>query len=1130
MKEEKSKPGKVDGLRRRTEELLRKKKAQKAQDTAGMETFALAHEQQVHQTKLEMQDEELKHAHAEAEDALNKYTELYDFAPAGYFTLDKYGILIEVNLAGASLLGVERSSLINRYFHLFIKPEYLPAFNTFCNKMIETDTKQMCEIELVKTNASTVCVRLEGIVTAGGREKQFRVVAIDITAQRHANEEMYLLQTITFALNVSENLHDALVIALHKICNFTGWVYGEAWRPGSDGEFLERDRAYYSAIEGLEKFSAYTEGFTFAKGSGLPGRAWAEKQPVWVQNVTLEPTCLCASIARETGLKTGIAFPIITNNEVVAIIVFYHVKVEERNERLIKLILSVLSQIGLIFNRIKAEETLRRSETYLAVAQRIAHLGSWVWNIGKNELWWSEEIYCIFGVEWKGFIPTFEKFSNAIHPDDREFVQLSIHKAVHEGMPYNIEFRVVRPDGSERVLHSQGEVTYDAGGKPTQMSGTVLDITNIRKTEKLFRESEEKYRSLVESVPCGIQENDLSGTITYSNKAHHAILGYLQGELVGKKIWDLPACDTDKEMLKAYFMQLVNDQPEPTPYFGKNRAKDGKIVDVQVNWVYERDAQGRLIGFVSVITDITERKRMEELIQKEKDKSQKYLDIAAVIFLVLDTTGKTMLINKKGCEILGYTEREIIGKKWIDSFISQKSRDKIIKDFVKVMQDEIEPFEYYETSMITKSGEERIVAWHSTLLRDEKSNIIGTLSSGVDITNLKRLEKEREKLREQLYHAQNLASVGKLAGGVAHNFNNLLTVIIGYASMLLTEIRENDPLRYYLQKILKSSKTAASLTQDLLAFSREQSLCPEPVNLNEIVKESKALLTKLIREDIKLEVMLSARNCIVMVDSYQIGNVLMNLATNARDAMPKGGLLTISTDVVEMDKTFVRAHGYGEIGEYARISVSDTGMGMDEDTKSRIFEPFFTTKEVGKGTGLGLASVYGIVKQHNGYIEVDSAPGKGTIFKIYLPLIESKDEQAITEVNAAASRDGTKTILLAEDDSDVRELTRIVLERNGYEVIEATDGEDALEKFRKNKDGINLLVFDLIMPGKSGKEAYDAIKRIRPDMKVLFMSGYSDDILCKRNIIDRGLDYVLKPVSPAEILEKVRNILDKPRA
>lgn len=521
----------------------------------------------------------------------------------------------------------------------------------------------------------------------------------------------------------------------------------------------------------------------------------------------------------------------------------------------------------------------------------------------------------------------------------------------------------------------------------------------IVKTEKLLRESEEKYRSLVESVPYGIQENDLSGTITYSNKAHHAILGYPQGELVGKKIWDMHAYDSDKEALKEYFMKLVNDQPEPTPYFGKNRAKDGEIVDVQVNWAYERDAQGRLIGFVSVITDIT---------------------------------------------------------------------------------------------------------------------------------NLKRLEKEREKLREQLYHAQNLASIGKLAGGVAHNFNNLLTVIMGYASMLLTEIRENDPLRDYVQRILKSSNTAASLTQDLLAFCREQPICPEPVNLNEIVKESETLLAKLIREDIKLEVMLSARNCIVMVDSYQIGNVLMNLATNARDAMPKGGLLTISTDVVEMDKTFVKAHGYGEIGKYALISVSDTGMGMDEDTKSRIFEPFFTTKEVGKGTGLGLASVYGIVKQHNGYIEVDSAPGKGTTFKIYLPLIESKDGQAITEVNAAASGDGTETILLAEDDSDVRELTKIVLERNGYEVIEATDGEDALEKFRKNKDVINLLVFDLIMPGKSGKEAYDAIKRIRPDMKVLFMSGYSDDILCKRNIIDRGLDYVLKPVSPTEILEKVRNILDKP--
>ncbi|MBI2470692.1 MAG: PAS domain S-box protein [Planctomycetes bacterium] len=904
MKEEKSKPDKVDGPQHRTEESLSKKKTQKAQDMAGMETYALAHEQQTHQTKLEMQNEEPKHAHAEAEDALNKYTELYDFAPVGYFTLDKHGILIEANLAGASLLGVERSSLINRYFHLFIKPEYLPAFNTFRNKMVETDTKQTCEIELVKTNASTVCVRLEGIVTAGGKGKQFRVAAIDITAQRHANEEIYLLQTITFALNVSENLHDALVIALHKICNFTGWVYGEAWRSGSDGEFLERDHAYYSAIEGLEKFIAYTEGLTFAKGSGLPGRAWAEKQPVWVQNATLEPTCLCASFAREAGLKTGIAFPIITNNEVVAVIVFYHVKVEERNERLIKLILSVLSQIGSIFNRIKAEETLRRSEAY-------------------------------------------------------------------------------------------------------------LDITGIRKTEKLLRESEEKYRSLVESVPYGLQENDLSGTITYSNKAHHAILGYPQGELVGKKIWDLPAYDTDKEMLKAYFMKLVNDQPEPTPYFGKNLTKDGRLVDVQVHWTYKRDEQGRLAGFVSVITDITERKRMEEALQRNEEKFRQLAEYVQECFWITSSDIHEIIYVSPAYEkIWGRTCKSLYEnpEDWINA-VHPDDHVRIQASFLELMKHGNFNEEY---RIARPDGTIRWIYDRAFPIKDKSGNVCRVVGIAEDITERKRMESEHQKLREQLYHAQNLASVGKLAGGVAHNFNNLLTVIMGYASILLTEIREKDPLRDYVQRILKSSETAASLTQDLLAFSREQPICPEPVNLNEIVIESQTLLAKLIREDIKLEVMLSARNCIVMVDSCQIVNVLMNLATNARDAMPKGGLLTINTDVVEMDKTFVKARGYGEVGEYALISVSDTGMGMDEDTKSRIFEPFFTTKEVGKGMGLGLASVYGIVKQHNGYIEVDSAPGKGTTFKIYLPLIESKDEQAITEVNASASRDGTETILLLE--------------------------------------------------------------------------------------------------------------------
>src|SRR3989338_2139379 len=309
-------------------------------------------------------------------------------------------------------------------------------------------------------------------------------------------------------------------------------------------------------------------------------------------------------------------------------------------------------------------------------------------------------------------------------------------------------------------------------------------------------------------------------------------------------------------------------------------------------------------------------------------------------------------------------------------------------------------------------------------------------------------------------------------------------------------------------------------------FSRKQPSNLEPINLNEIVKEAESILVRVIREDIKLRAVLTDKKCIVMADSNQIEQVLTNLATNARDAMPNGGSLTISTDIMEMDDAFIKAHGYGVKGMYALISVSDTGIGMDEITKERIFEPFFTTKGVGKGTGLGLAIVYGINKQHNGYINVYSEPGKGTTFRIYLPLVEAEVERKKPEAHII-HKGGTETILVAEDEEDVRELTKIVLEGHGYTVIEAVDGEDAIDKFKENKDKIHLLLFDVIMPNKNGREAYDAIKEIRPGIKALFMSGYSGDIVYRKDILGNGLHLIAKPVSPTELLKRVREALDK---
>ena len=389
----------------------------------------------------------------------------------------------------------------------------------------------------------------------------------------------------------------------------------------------------------------------------------------------------------------------------------------------------------------------------------------------------------------------------------------------------------------------------------------------------------------------------------------------------------------------------------------------------------------------------------------------------------------------------------------------------------------------------------------------------------------KRMEEEQNALREQLYHSQKLESVGTLAGGIAHDFNNILAIIIGYGNLLEKSVGKNNPSQIYIQKILKSAERATHLTQGLLAFSRKQGGCQKPISISRILLAVNNLLLRLIGENIVLDIVPAKEDCVVMADCGQMEQVLINLATNARDAMPNGGKLIIRADIVELGSEFIRTHGYGEIGAYARISVTDTGIGMDKETQRRIFQPFFTTKEVGKGTGLGLSIVYGIAKQHGGYINVESEPGKGATFRIYLPLAKSTVEEG-KQISLPAYLNGTEMILLAEDEEEVRNLAKSLLEEAGYKVIAAVNGYDTINKFMENKDNINLLLLDVIMPTKNGREAYEEIRKIRPDIKALFMSGYSESVIHQNTIIKEGLHFISKPFSQTTLLKKVREILD----
>lgn len=404
-------------------------------------------------------------------------------------------------------------------------------------------------------------------------------------------------------------------------------------------------------------------------------------------------------------------------------------------------------------------------------------------------------------------------------------------------------------------------------------------------------------------------------------------------------------------------------------------------------------------------------------------------------------------------------------------------------------------------------------------MKDTSGKIVSVIETVRDVT-------EKKHLEEQLQHAQKMESIGHLASGVAHDFNNFLTAIIGCGTLLDMKLAKNSPLREYTNAILSTSERAAQLTRSLLTFSRKQAVNPIPMNLNEVMTVIWKLLQKLVGEEIKLNLTLSEQILTIMADSGQIIQVVMNLVTNARDAMPDMGTLTISTESVYLDEEFIRLYGYGEPGTYALLSVTDTGVGMDKKVRKRIFEPFFTTKEEGLGTGLGLSIVYGIIKQHNGYVHVYSEPGKGTTFKIYLPLLTAEAAEDKAE-KVSLPKGGAETILLAEDDAPARNIVRKVLEGYGYQVIEAKNGNDAVNQFRKNADQIDLLLFDLMMPRKNGWEAFQEIMKIKPDAKVLFMSGYSADFIRAKGIPRTIGNYLAKPIVPLELFRKVLEVLDK---
>jgi PAS domain S-box-containing protein len=694
-------------------------------------------------------------------------------------------------------------------------------------------------------------------------------------------------------------------------------------------------------------------------------------------------------------------------------------------------------------------------------------------------------------------------------PEYREAFK-TITREVFQGKSGTLTFEMMGIKGRRLWLETHAVPLRNDKDEIIALLGITRDVTAGKQTEEVLKKERDFTAAVLETVGAMVLVLDRGGKIVRFNRTCEEVSGYKVQEVLGKHVWDFLLSPDQVEPVKQVFKNLVSGM-FPNKYENYWMTKDGGKRLIAWSNTALLAPDGSVEFVIPTGIDITERKRADEALLQEKRFSDAIIDSLPGAFYICDENGRLIRWNNNEKEVTGYSMEELMNMNVLELF--KEDRTVVEKAMREVF---VTGRATVEARLVTKSG--TAIPFFLSGLRmsmDQRKYLVGV---GLDIS-------ERKRLEEQLRHAQKIESIGTLAGGIAHDFNNILTAIIGYGNLLNMKMPIDDPLRHNVDQILSSAGRAAQLTQGLLAYSRKQIINPQPVDLNELVRKLERFLARLIGEDVELMTALTDKDATVQADSGQIEQVLMNLATNARDAMPDGGILHIDTDRIDLDDEFARAHPGSRPGKYVLISVTDSGVGMDENTREKIFEPFFTTKEVGKGTGLGLSMVYGIVKQHNGYITVASGVGKGTTFSIYLPAVQAEITQAKL-LDTDSVKEGTETILVAEDDEAIRGLAKDMLEEFGYTVILAEDGEDAVNKFRDRSDTIQLLLLDMIMPKKNGKEVYEEIKGMKPDIKAIFLSGYTADLIQKRGVLEEGLNFIVKPFAINALLDEVRLVLD----
>ena len=767
-----------------------------------------------------------------------------------------------------------------------------------------------------------------------------------------------------------------------------------------------------------------------------------------------------------------------------------------------------------------ADEIIERKNAEMRFRQVVDTIQEvfWIGSLDWKEIYYVSPAYeHIWGGKCDEIYQNPLAWVESVVKEDRPKIRAAIPKVIHADTLKIVfpDYRIRKPDGSIVWISVRTFPILDVSGRPYRIAGIAEDITTRKQAEKSLQDILSHQEALLAAIPDIIMEVDANKVYTWANQVG---IDFFGEDVLGKEAAYYFEGDHDTyQAVDALF----RGEEDVIYVRSWQRRRDGQ--KRLLAWLCRvlKDSAGNVIGAISTARDITERKLIEEYIEREKVFSDHIINSLPGIFYMYDDQWKLVRWNRKHEEVTGYSHEELLGMHILDLFAEAHKHH--ITLCVQSVFAEGESFA--EAPLLTKSGKQIPHFFTGRLTElDGKQYLLGV---GVDITERVRAEEEKDLLQAQLLQAQKMESVGRLAGGVAHDFNNMLSAITGHAELAMMRCTSSEPILANLKVIHDSAHRSAGLTRQLLAFARKQTVAPRVIDVNDTVAGMLKMLMRLIGEDIDIVWMPGAGLWKVKIDPSQIDQLLANLCVNARDAIPGVGKVTIETENTTFDEAYCAVHLGFACGEYVVLAVSDNGHGMSKEVLDYIFEPFFTTKDLGKGTGLGLATVYGIVKQNDGFVNVYSEPDKGTTFKIYLPRFVGEAIEPRAESTAETPKGRGEMLLLVEDEPVILEVSREMLAQLGYVVLVASTPGEALRQAETHAAEIKLLITDVVMPKMNGRDLAKLISNIKPGLKCLFISGYTANVIANHGVLDEGVHFLQKPFSMKDLASKVRQALEQ---